>query len=96
MRFARIVCSDDVANGKPAPDGLLQIAGEFPGCCLWYVGDTVDDARCARAAGVALIGIVSPANTRYLDLVELFCKEKAAAIYDDINYMEEFFANRVG
>ena len=30
-----------------------------PGRKLWYVGDTVDDARSASAAGVPFIGIVA-------------------------------------
>ena len=59
----------------------------------YYVGDTVDDARCARAAGVPFIGIAAPSNPRYLDLVFLFQAEGAFAIVDDINYLEEVFAS---
>lgn len=88
LRFARIICSDDVANGKPAPDGLLQIAGEFPGCCLWYVGDTVDDARSARAANVKFIGIAAPASPRREELAALLAQENAVAVLDDINTLE--------
>ena len=55
----------------------------------FYVGDTVDDARCARAAGVPFIGIAAPSNPLYLDLVFLFQAEGAYAIVDDINYLEE-------
>ncbi len=43
-----------------------------PGATAYYVGDTVDDARCARAAGVPFIGIAPPANPLYIDLVFLF------------------------
>jgi hypothetical protein len=51
----------------------------------------VDDARCARAAKVPFIGIASPANPLYIDLVFLFQEEGAYAIIDDINYLEEVF-----
>jgi HAD superfamily phosphatase len=94
-RFARgivfdpIVAMHDVANLKPAPDGLLLIAGAAPGVPLYYVGDTVDDARAARAARVPFVGIAAPSNPRYIDLVFLFQAEGAYAIVDDINFLEE-------
>ncbi|HJT88315.1 MAG TPA: TIGR01548 family HAD-type hydrolase [Bryobacteraceae bacterium] len=92
MIFDPIVGMHDVANRKPAPDGLLRILDENRECKIYYVGDTVDDARCARAAGVPFIGIAAPENPHYLDLVFLFQGEGACAIVDDINYLEEVFA----
>ena len=83
----------DVANHKPAPDGLLEIRNASGDSKLYYIGDTVDDARCARAAGVPFIGVAAPSNPRYLDLVFLFQAEGAFAIVDDINYLEEVFAS---
>jgi len=58
--FDPIIGMDEVRNHKPAPDGLLQIrkrCREF-----FYVGDTVDDARCAKSAGVRFIGVAAPSN----------------------------------
>jgi len=89
MAFDPIVGMHDVVNHKPAPDGLLQIAAANPDVPICYVGDTVDDARSARAAGVPFIGIAAPSNPRYIDLVFLFQAEKAIAIIDDINYLKE-------
>jgi len=86
--FDPIVAMEDVANPKPAPDGLLSIAG-----AAFYVGDTVDDARAARAAKVPFIGIAAPSNPLYIDLVFLFQAERAYAIVDDINYLEEVFSS---
>jgi HAD superfamily phosphatase len=86
--FAPVVGADDVAKHKPAPDGLLHIAAGAPGSALWYVGDTVDDARCARSAGAPFIGIASPANTRRDELIALFQSEGARAVLDDINQLE--------
>jgi HAD superfamily phosphatase len=88
--FDPIVGMEDVENHKPAPDGLLQIRklNREP----IYIGDTPDDARCAKAAGVRFIGIAAPSNPLYLDLVFLFQAENAFAIVDDINYLDEVFA----
>jgi HAD superfamily phosphatase len=90
--FDPIVGMYDVANHKPAPDGLLKICDASGDSKLYYIGDTPDDARCARAAGVPFIGVAAPSNPRYLDLVFLFQAEGAFAIVDDINYLEEVFS----
>lgn len=86
LEFAPIVGMEDVTRHKPAPDGLLSITG-----AAYYVGDSIDDARCARAAGVPFIGIAAPENPRYIDLVFLFQEEGAIAIVDNINYLDEVF-----
>jgi HAD superfamily phosphatase len=88
LRFDPIICSDDVVNGKPAPDGLHSIQRMKPGRKLIYVGDTVDDARSARAAGVPFIGIAAESHSRRGDLVRLFEQEKAVAIIENINEIE--------
>ena len=92
MVFDPVVGMYEVRNHKPAPDGLLDIQAAHPGSTLYYIGDTVDDARCARAAKVPFIGIAAPSNPLYLDVVFLFQQEGAHAIIDDINYLEEVFA----
>jgi HAD superfamily phosphatase len=91
--FAPQVGMYEVERHKPDPEGLLRIreAGLRP--ALYYIGDTVDDARCARAAGIPFIGIAAPSNPLYLDLVFLFQAEQAHAIIDDINYLSEVFAS---
>jgi HAD superfamily phosphatase len=92
LTFHPIVGMYDVENRKPHPEGLLKILAGEPAISAYYIGDSVDDARCARAAGVPFIGIAAPPNPAYLDLVFLFQEEKAYAIVDDINYLEEVFA----
>lgn len=93
LLFDPIIGMHDVENHKPAPDGLLRIGATNGSSKLFYVGDTVDDARAAKAAAVPFIGIAAPSNPCYLDLVFLFQAEKAYAIVDDINYLEEVFAS---
>jgi HAD superfamily phosphatase len=88
FRFDPIICSDDVVNGKPAPDGLHSIQRMKPGRKLIYVGDTVDDARSASGAGVPFIGIAAGSHSRRGDLVGLFKAENAIAIIENINEIE--------
>lgn len=57
--FTDVLGDEDVANAKPAPDGLLDIQDRHPGKQLLYLGDTVDDARSAEAAGVPFVGVGS-------------------------------------
>jgi len=88
LRFNPIVGLEDVQELKPAPEGLLKIAAGAPGRKMWYIGDTIDDARCARAAGVPFIGIVSRTNPRRPQVTALFQGENAVAVLDDINQLE--------
>jgi HAD superfamily phosphatase len=90
--FDPVVGMFDVEERKPHPEGLLKILNSDRAGSAYYIGDSVDDARCARAAGVPFIGIAAPANPAYLDLVFLFQAEQAYAIVDDINYLEEVLA----
>ena len=93
LTFDPVIAMEDTPNHKPAPDGLLQILAANCECQVYYIGDTVDDARCARAASVPFIGIAAPSNPLYLDLVFLFQAENAYAIVDNINYLAEVFAS---
>jgi HAD superfamily hydrolase (TIGR01548 family) len=88
LEFDPLVGAEDVRNGKPAPDGLLEIVAATGIKKIWYVGDTVDDARSARAAGVPFIGIASEGSPRLAELKSLFAAENAVAVLDDINQLE--------
>jgi HAD superfamily hydrolase (TIGR01548 family) len=88
LAFDPIITADAITNPKPAPDGLLRIAELHPGKKLFYVGDTVDDARSAKAAGVPFYGIAAPSSVRYEELVKVLKDENAVAVLDDINQLE--------
>mgnify|MGYP003344872844 CR=1 FL=1 len=88
LTFDPMICADDVTAAKPAPEGLLTIQQRRPGKKLLYVGDTVDDARCARAAGVPFFGIAARTHTKRDELVRLFERESAVAIFENINEIE--------
>jgi HAD superfamily phosphatase len=89
LSFSPIVGMESVTRLKPDPEGLRQILQLASGNKVWYVGDTIDDLRCAKAAAVPFAGIAAPANPRHTELVALFKSEGAAAVLDDINGLEE-------
>ena len=79
LKFAPVVGADDVQYGKPDPEGMLRIMSEFPGERFYYIGDTVDDARSAKLAGVPFIGI------GHGDTGALLLAEGAQALIPSIN-----------
>jgi HAD superfamily hydrolase (TIGR01548 family) len=87
--FSPSVCTEDVIEGKPSPEGLLKIASHHPGAELTFIGDTVDDARSARAAGIPFIGIASAENPRRADTVALFKAEGAITVLETVNQLED-------
>jgi HAD superfamily phosphatase len=86
--FDPLLCAEHVTKSKPAPDGLLAIQRLNPGRKLWYVGDTVDDARSARAAGVPFIGIAAHNHSRRDEILRLFREEQAVAVLENVNEIE--------
>jgi HAD superfamily phosphatase len=88
LKWSDIVSDEDVRQPKPAPDGLLMIAGRHPGAPVKYVGDTVDDARSARAAGVPFYGVVHAHNPRREEAVRVLEVEGAIRVIENINELE--------
>lgn len=64
--FDTVISTDDVANGKPAPDaavlGLDRLGAEA--AQTWYVGDALTDMEMAKAAGMRAMGITTGAARR--------------------------------
>ncbi|MBZ2185408.1 MAG: HAD-IA family hydrolase [Bryobacter sp.] len=58
LRFAEVIGDDDVSRSKPDPEGLLTLQSRHN--VVYYLGDTVDDARAAAAARVPFIAITAP------------------------------------
>jgi HAD superfamily phosphatase len=88
LRFDPIIGMEDVKELKPAPEGLLKIAAAAGDRKIFYVGDSVDDARSAHGAGVPFIGIAAAGSPQRAELVSLFQAENAIAIIGDINELE--------
>lgn len=85
LKFDPLVGADDVQNGKPHPEGLEKIRAARPNDELIYIGDTVDDARSAKAASVPFVGIAAPGVPQRERLVALLEAESPIAILNDIN-----------
>jgi HAD superfamily phosphatase len=89
IRFEPLVTDDSVPNPKPAPDGLNLIKTQYPEKTIWYLGDTVDDARSAQAAGVPFIGVSTLHNPRHEEIGLLLKQLGAFAVINDINQLEQ-------
>lgn len=86
--FGHIVTAEDVSNPKPAPEGLLAILnGREPAKAI-YVGDNVDDALAAQAAGVAFVGVVSAEIERSRTRAALLRKLGAKIIVSHVKELE--------
>jgi len=83
--FDPIIAAEDVQEGKPAPDGLFLVRERTGAKNMIYIGDTVDDARSAQAAGVPFIGIAAKSNPWNADLAKLLEAEGAFAVLDNVN-----------
>lgn len=57
--FATAVCMGEAA-AKPDPAPVRAALARLGVRAAWMIGDTVDDARAARAAGVVPLGMVAP------------------------------------
>ncbi len=88
IRFHPLITDECVANPKPAPDGLHLIQREFPNKNVWYLGDTIDDARSAQSAGVPFIGVSTPHNPRHTEIAGILRGFGAFAVIQDINELE--------
>ncbi|MCX6623235.1 MAG: HAD hydrolase-like protein [Acidobacteria bacterium] len=82
------VCADDVAHPKPHPEGLEMIRALNPTRRMLYLGDSVDDARSAKAAAVPFIGISSRRNPRHAELTGLLDSEGTIAVIENLNELE--------
>jgi HAD superfamily hydrolase (TIGR01548 family) len=88
IRFHPLITDECVANPKPAPDGLRLIMQEHAEQTIWYLGDTVDDAKSAEAAGVPFVGVSSRENPRHAEIAGILRDRGAFALLEDVNELE--------
>jgi len=62
--FATLVCREDAPALKPDPAPVRAALARLKVRRAWMVGDTPDDVRAARAAGVVPLGVVAPGDDR--------------------------------
>ncbi len=89
VRFDPVITSSHVENQKPAPDGLLKILESKTDVDPVFVGDMVDDARAARAAGVSFIGVTAADAPHRRATVDLLLAEGARTVVESVNQIEE-------
>ena len=86
--FRTIVTIEEVANPKPAPDGLLKILnGRAPSTAL-YVGDNIDDALAAQSAQVPFLAILPRTGEERRQRSTRLLQLGAPAILNDISELE--------
>jgi HAD superfamily hydrolase (TIGR01548 family) len=91
--FKTIVTVEEVANPKPAPDGILKILnGRAPADAL-YIGDNVDDALAAQAAKVPFLAILPKTGEERRQRGTRLRKLGALAILSDISELEAWLRN---
>lgn len=65
--FQASIGATSVSRAKPDPEGILLLCAQLgiqPDAAVWYVGDTENDMRAAKAAGVMAIYVANdPMNS---------------------------------
>jgi HAD superfamily hydrolase (TIGR01548 family) len=79
-KYFQTVVSMDDAKKKPDPEGLQKILGDRDPASALYVGDNVDDALAARAAGMPFVAIIAPGEHRYRERAACFRELGALAL----------------
>jgi HAD superfamily phosphatase len=94
--FEQVVAMEDVQQGKPAPEGLQKLCSTCaPAPLVAYVGDTVDDARCARAAGIPFIGVLPSDHLSRAELKTLFQGLGSTAIVENVGEAAELLLSEM-
>jgi HAD superfamily phosphatase len=89
--FRMVVTMDD-ARKKPFPDGLLAILGKRDPTSALYLGDNVDDALSAQAAGVPFMGILPKRFSDYRDRAKKFRELGALALLGSARDLDRLLA----
>ncbi len=84
--FDTIICMEDcpLEKGKPDPFGINLALSKLGRKKAIYVGDSVDDIKAARAAGIDAIGVIPP-SLGSDSLSQLLIQNGARFVIDDIN-----------
>jgi HAD superfamily hydrolase (TIGR01548 family) len=92
--FRNVVTMDDVKKKKPSPEGLFKILGDRDPKSALYLGDNIDDALAARAAGVLFMAIVPPGSFDFRNRANQFRELGALAILNKVTDLNFFLTKR--
>jgi histidinol-phosphate aminotransferase len=84
--FGAVVCMEDAAL-KPDPEPVELLLDKLDAERAWLVGDTPDDARAGRAAGVLPIGVVAPGHDGEV-LRPALTRAGCARVLDTVDQLE--------
>ncbi|MGH1363472.1 MAG: histidinol-phosphate transaminase [Calditrichia bacterium] len=86
---ALIAMEDMGEKQKPQPHGL-QLAKQKLGVHrAIYLGDTVDDMKAAKSAGMRAIGVLAPQSQHDKEMETLLAAEGAASVLTNVNQLKE-------
>jgi len=92
--FRNVVTMDDVKNKKPSPEGLFKIlANRDPDSAL-YLGDNIDDALAAKAAGVPFMAIIPRESFDFRNRASQFRELGALAILNKVIDLNSWLTKR--
>ncbi len=87
--FATVICMED-APLKPDPAPVRAALAALDVEHAWLVGDTPDDVRAARAAGVVPLGVLAPGEgPADGEAGEILLRAGAARVLDHVDQIEE-------
>ena len=89
--FRTVITMDD-AKKKPDPQGLQKILGTRDPRTALYLGDNIDDALAARAAGTMFMAVLAPGQYGYRDRARRFRDLGALALLGRVTELNRWFA----
>jgi HAD superfamily hydrolase (TIGR01548 family) len=88
--FHQIVTVEDVKRPKPDAEGLLKILkGRDPTAAL-YIGDNIDDALAARAAGIPFLAVLPQKSEARRQRATQLRESGAQAVLDNVGEVEKW------
>lgn len=86
--FDAVVCMED-GPLKPDPAPVLQAMVRMNIERAWFIGDTPDDARAGRRAGVVSLGVVAPGDDEDDGIVDALIAAGAGRVLTTLEHLEE-------
>ena len=92
--FNPILTVEDVRRPKPHPEGLLKILDGRSAPDSLYVGDNVDDALAARAAGIRFVGVLPRGSQERRQRVARLWKLGAITILGNVGELQPWMEHK--
>jgi phosphoglycolate phosphatase-like HAD superfamily hydrolase len=87
--FSKVITMDD-ARKKPHPEGLYNILGERDPKSALYLGDNIDDALAAKAAGMPFMAILPKSSYDFRQRARAFRELGALTLLERARDLERW------